>query len=255
MQSLKVTRYVQPLREGGSLPAIVEADNEGLYVMKFHGAGQGKKALIAEIIAGELARAFGLPMPTLAFLELDAKFGINEPHQEIQDLLNASVGKNIGVDYLPGSITFDGLVPGALTPKLASEIVWFDSLILNVDRTARNPNLLSWHKKLWLIDHGASLYFHHGWSTPADSAKSPFKQIKDHVLLPFASQLEQVSFQISRAQLDAVLALIPTEWLENEPGFADAEAVRRAYLDFIEARMAHRDVFVKEAVRARSERV
>ena len=255
MHSLKVTRYVQPLREGGSLPAIVEADDEGLYVMKFHGAGQGRKALIAEIIAGELARVLGLPMPTLVFLDLDAKFGLNEPHQEIQDLLNASTGKNIGVDYLPGSITFDALVPGALTPRLASEIVWFDSLILNVDRTARNPNLLCWHKQLWLIDHGASLYFHHGWSNPAESAKTPFKAIKDHVLLPFASQLEQVGFQISRAQLDEVLAKVPTEWLENEPGFADAEAVRRAYLDFIEARLAHRDVFVKEAMRARAERV
>ncbi len=255
MRSLKVTRYVQPLREGGSLPAIVEADDEGLYVMKFVGAGQGRKALIAEVIAGELARALRLPMPTQALLDLDAKFGLNEPHDEIRDLLNASVGTNLGIDYLPGSITFDGLVPGALTPALASQIVWFDALILNVDRTARNPNLLTWHKNLWLIDHGASLYFHHGWSTPHDSAKTPFAAIKNHVLLPFASELDNVAFTVTREQLTSVVAQVPDAWLENEPGFVNAQAVRTAYIDFFETRFAHRDLFVTEAIRARTERV
>jgi hypothetical protein len=255
MKSLTVTRYVTPLREGGSLPAVVEASDDGLYVMKFRGAGQGKKALIAELIAGELARALGLPMPELAFLELDPKFGLNEPHDEIRDLLNASSGLNLGLDYLPGSITFDPAVPGAMDTALASRLVLFDALVMNVDRTPKNPNLLTWHQRLWLIDHGAALYFHHGWADPAQSARSPFKAIAQHVLLPFASQLEAVKLDVTRAQLEAILALVPDAWLEGEPGFTGAADVRAAYLSFFETRLAHRALFEQEALRARAQLV
>lgn len=255
MHSHRVTRYVQPLREGGSLPAIVEASDEGLYVMKFRGAGQGRKALVAEVIAGALARQLGLPMPRTVLLELDPRFGLNEPHQEIRDLLNASTGTNFGLDYLPGSITFDALVPGGLTPRQASNIVWFDALILNVDRTARNPNLLSWHKQVWLIDHGASLYFHHGWSDPQRAAATPFPAIKDHVLLGFASELERVDLELSPAQLREAVAEVPAAWLEDEPGFSSADEVRAAYVAFFQTRLANRRAFVEEAARARAQRV
>ncbi len=255
MKTLTVTRYVRPLREGGSLPAIVEASDDGQYVMKFRGAGQGRKALVAEVIAGELGRALGLPVPVLAFLELDAKFGLNEPHQEIRDLLNASTGLNMGLDYLPGSITFDPLVPGHLTAELASQVVLFDALILNVDRTPKNPNLLTWHHKLWLIDHGASLYFHHGWGDPDASAKSPFPAIAQHVLLPFASALRDVKLKLTRPQLEAIVALVPDAWLEGEPSFGSPAAVREAYVRFFELRLAHHDVFIEEALRARAKLV
>ncbi|MBL8937477.1 MAG: aminotransferase class I and II [Archangium sp.] len=255
MRTLQVTRYVRPLREGGSLPAIVEADDEGLYVMKFRGAGQGRKALIAELISGELARALGLPVPEIVFLELDPRFGLNEPHDEIRDLLNASSGLNVGLDYLPGSITFDPLVPGALTPTLASRIVAFDALTLNVDRTPKNPNLLTWHQKLWLIDHGASLYFHHAWSNPQQTALSQFPAIREHVLLPFANELPQVKLEVTRAQLEAVVATVPDAWLTDEPGFSSAAEVRAAYVAFFETRLANQTVFMEAAHRARSERV
>ncbi|PZR18729.1 MAG: aminotransferase class I and II [Archangium gephyra] len=255
MKSLTVTRYVRPLREGGSLPAIVEASDDGLYVAKFRGAGQGKKALLAEIICGGLGKALGLPVPEVVLLELDPKFGRNEPHDEIRDLLNASAGLNVGLDYLPGSITFDPLVRGALTDELASKIVAFDALTLNVDRTAKNPNLLSWHKHVWLIDHGAALYFHHGWGNPEEAARSPFAPIRQHVLLPFARDVEAVRFKLSSQQLDDVLAPIPDEWLENEPGFATANDVRAAYKRFFEVRLANQALFLEEASRARAQLV
>lgn len=255
MKTLAVTRYVRPLREGGSLPAIVEANDDGLYVMKFRGAGQGRKALVAEVLAGELGRALGLPVPELAFLELDAKFGLNEPHDEIRDLLNASTGLNVGLDYLPGSITFDPLVPATLTDALASQVVLFDALILNVDRTPKNPNLLTWHRKLWLIDHGASLYFHHGWSNRDASASSPFPAIAQHVLLPFARTLRDVKWSLPVAQLEAIVARVPDAWLEGEPGFTSPAAVREAYVRFFELRLAHHDVFLEEALRARAQLV
>lgn len=251
MRTLPVTRYVRPLREGGSLPAIIEANDDGMYVMKFRGAGQGKKALVAEIIVGELARLMGLPMPEVVFLTLDAKFGLNEPHDEIRDLLNASTGLNVGLDYLPGSITFDPAVPGSLNPMLASELVFFDSLTLNVDRTAKNPNLLTWHKKIWLIDHGAALYFHHGWADPQQSAKSAFPAIKQHVLLPFATKLDDVQFEPSRLELQRIVNLVPDEWLEGEPGFDSAQAVREAYVAFFITRLANRSTWLEEAKRAR----
>lgn len=253
MKSLTVTRYVRPLREGGSLPAIVEASDDGLYVAKFRGAGQGRKALIAELLTGGVARALGLPVPELVLLELDAKFGLNEPQDEIRDLLNASTGLNVGLDYLPGSITFDPLVPGGLTSELASRIVAFDALTLNVDRTAKNPNLLSWHKQLWLIDHGASLYFHHGWANPDEAARSVFAPIRQHVLLPFANDLSAVRFTLTTEQLAAVISTVPTAWLEDEPGFASASELRAAYQRFFEVRLANQRVFLEEAQRARQQ--
>src|ERR671926_1038404 len=186
LRTVSVTRYVTPLREGGSLPAIVEADDDGLYVLKFRGAGQGLKALIAELLAGELARALGLPVPEIVFVEVAAELARTEPDPEIQDLIRASEGLNLALDYLPGSIAFD---PAAekVEPGLASSIVWFDAYVTNVDRTARNTNMLMWHRRLWLIDHGAALYFHHNWDDYLARSRNPFRQIKDHVLLAAAS--------------------------------------------------------------------
>src|SRR5215210_8973203 len=185
LRTVKATRYVTPLREGGSLPAIVEADDDGLYVLKFRGAGQGPKALIAELLAGELARALDLPVPEIVYVEVAAELARTEPDPEIQDLIRASAGLNLALDYLPGSIAFD---PAAekVEATLASAVVWFDAFTTNVDRTARNTNMLMWHRKLYLIDHGAALYFHHNWENHLARSRSPFKQIKEHVLLPYA---------------------------------------------------------------------
>src|SRR6201996_7974936 len=192
LRTVNVTRYVTPLREGGSLPAIAEADDGFLYVLKFRGAGQGVKSLIAELIGGELARTLGLKVPEIVFAQLDTAFGRSEPDEEIQDLLKASVGLNLGLHYLSGSITFDPVV-NKVGDLLASQIVWLDALLTNVDRTARNTNMLVWNKELWLIDHGASLFFHHSWgSNVKEQAMRPFVQIKDHVLLPWASKLQEV---------------------------------------------------------------
>lgn len=252
LRTVNVTRYVTPLREGGSLPALVEADDGFLYVLKFRGAGQGIKALIAELIVGELARALGLRMPELVFCELDEAFGRTEPDEEIQDLLRASTGRNLALHYLSGAITYDALVT-TIEPRLASQIVWLDCLTLNVDRTARNTNLLMWHKELWLIDHGAALYVHHAgpsWSQPRPRA---FAQVKDHVLLPQASELAAVDAE-SRAlltpeRLSAIVALVPDEWLAADDT-APAEQ-RAAYVRFLAARLAASETFVQEAQDAR----
>src|SRR5476651_1661264 len=195
LRTVNVIRYVTPLREGGSMPAIAEADDDFLYVIKFRGAGQGAKALIAELIGGEIARALGLKLPEIVFANLDEAFGRTEPDEEIQDLLKASVGLNLGLHYLSGAITFDPAVT-LVDPKLASQIVWLDCLLTNVDRTARNTNMLTWNKELWLIDHGAALYFHHSWHNWEEQAKRPFVQVKDHVLLPFASELETADTEL-----------------------------------------------------------
>src|SRR6201985_3713470 len=191
IRHVNVTRYVTPLREGGSMPAIAEADNGFLYVVKFRGAGQGVKALIAELIGGEIARACGLKVPEIVFANLDEAFGRTEPDEEIQDLLKASTGLNLAVHYLSGAITFDSVTTG-VDPTLASQIVWLDCLLTNVDRTPRNTNMLMWHKELWLIDHGAALYFHHSWDNWQEQDTRPFLQVKDHVLLSKASELEAV---------------------------------------------------------------
>ncbi|MFL6256657.1 MAG: HipA family kinase [Pyrinomonadaceae bacterium] len=254
-RTVKATRYVTPLREGGSLPAIVEADDDGLYVLKFRGAGQGTKALIAELLAGELARALELPVPEIVFVEVDATLARTEPDPEIQDLIRASAGLNLALDYLPGSITFD---PAAerVEPALASAIVWFDAYVTNVDRTARNTNMLMWHRRLWLIDHGAALYFHHSWDNYLERSRGAFKQIKEHVLLPSASQLEETDARLSAlvtpALIKELLAFVPDEWLTSEPRFADADAHRAAYAAYLLTRLEAPRDFVKEAADARA---
>ncbi|HEX8638847.1 MAG TPA: HipA family kinase [Pyrinomonadaceae bacterium] len=248
LRTVKATRYVTPLREGGSLPAIVEADDDGLYVLKFRGAGQGVKALIAELVAGEIGRVIGLRVPEIVFVELDAVIARTEPDPEIQDLIKASGGTNLALDYLPGSITFDALIEKP-DSNLASKIVWFDAFTANVDRTARNANMLLWHKELWLIDHGAAFFYQHNWDKFAENAANRFRQIKDHILLPFAGEIEQANAELSAKLtlkiLREIVELIPAEWLEN----ADEE--RKIYLDFLTDRLRNRGEFVGEAVDAR----
>jgi hypothetical protein len=255
LRTVNVTRYVTPLREGGSMPAIAEADDDFLYVLKFRGAGQGSKALIAEIIGGEIARKLGFRMPELVFANLDEAFGRTEPDEEIQDLLKASIGLNLAIHYLSGAITFDPAVT-IVDAKLASQIVWLDCLLMNMDRTPRNTNMLMWHKELWLIDHGASLYFHHSWQNWQEQAKRPFVLIKDHVLLPWATELELVNEEFSAMLptdlIQRIVALVPEEWLLTEPAFESAAAHRAAYVEFLETRIANSEIFVKEAQHART---
>jgi hypothetical protein len=242
LPTVTAQRYVTPLREGGSLPGIVEADDLGTYVVKFRGAGQGRKTLVAEVIAGELGRRLGLPVPDLVLVELDPGIAKCEPDEEIQDLLAASAGLNLGMDFLPGSL---GVDPGAtvVEPGLASRILWFDALIGNVDRSWRNPNLLVWHGNVWLIDHGASLIFHHAWGrTPEARAKAAARayDASDHVLAPFATELtaadRELAPRVGAALLGEVVALVPDEWLADEPGFAGPDEVRAAYTEHLLAR-------------------
>lgn len=256
LRTVNVTRYVTPLREGGSLPAIVEADDDFLYVLKFRGAGQGAKALIAELIAGELARMLGLRLPELVFVTLDAAFGRTEPDEEIQDLLRASEGLNLGLHYLSGAITFDPLVT-TVDARLASEIVWLDCLITNVDRTARNTNMLIWHKELWLIDHGAALYFHHSGQPWEEQARRPFAPIKDHVLLPRATELDMVDADfralLTPDRIQSIVRLIPDEWLlTDDPSAESPDERRRIYAQFLETRLANSQLFVNAANDARN---
>lgn len=254
LRTVNVTRYGTPLREGGSMPAIAEADDGFLYVIKFRGAGQGTKALIADLIGAELARVMGLNVPELVFATLDEAFGRTEPDEEIQDLLKFSVGLNLGLHYLSGAITFDPAVT-TLDPLLASKIVWLDSLLTNIDRTCRNTNMLIWHKELWLIDHGASLYFHHSWNTWKEHALSPFKLVKNHVLLKQATQLDEVNTaftaRLTKELIQSIVALIPDEWLSDEEIFESKEQHRQAYATFLETRIANSEIFVKEAQHAR----
>jgi hypothetical protein len=245
IRTVTATRYVTPLREGGSLPAIVEADDLGTYVLKFRGAGQGRKALIAELVAGGIGRALGLAVPEIVLVRVHPDLGRAEPDPEIQDLLRASGGLNLALDYLPGSLGFDPLVkpPGG---DLASRILWFDALVQNVDRTPRNTNLLVWHGRLWLIDHGASLYFHHNWPGRDGLyleavAQRPFAAARDHVLLPFADGISKADADLAprlTAQvLEGIVGSIPDEWLAAEPGFGDPGAVRSAYLSYLGSRL------------------
>jgi HipA-like protein len=252
------TRYVTPLREGGSLPAIVEASDLGFYVLKFRGAGQGPLALVAELIAAEIGRALGLKVPDLVLMEVDAALGRNEPDPEIRDLLKASVGLNLGVDYLPGSVAFDPAAGDSIEADLASSIVWFDAFLTNVDRTPRNANLLWWHKVLYLIDHGAALYFHHNWQTMEEMARSRFAAVRDHVLLPWASRIAEADERL-RPRLDAalftrVIEQIPESWLPVEDDLSAADR-RVGYLTFLTRRLAAASEFVEEAVRARAQLV
>ena len=254
LRNVEVIRYVKPLREGGSLPAIVEADDEFMYVLKFRGAGQGVKALIAELIAGEIARALGLRVPEIVFAHLDEAFGRTEPDEEIQDLLRASEGLNLALHYLAGAITFDPLVT-KIDTRLASQVVWLDCLVTNVDRTVRNTNMLMWHKELWLIDHGASLFFHHSWENWEAQSRRPFVQVKDHVLLPQAAELETVDTEfraiLSPDRIRAILALIPDEWLTGGAPLESASEQRQVYVQFLESRLASSEIFVNEAQHAR----
>ena len=253
IRTVNVTRYVTPLREGGSLPAIVEADDGFLYVLKFRGAGQGVKALIAELIGGEIARAVGLLVPEIVYANIDEAFGRTEPDEEIQDLLKASVGLNLALHYLSGSITFDPAVT-YIDATLASKIVWLDCLLTNMDRTVRNTNMLWWHKELWLIDHGACLYFHHNWQNIAEQAIRPFVLVKDHVLLPQATELaaadEAFRMILTNDRIHSIVNLIPDEWLAMDTFFATTDLHRQAYIQFLETRLANTNIFVKEAQHA-----
>jgi hypothetical protein len=255
LRTVSVTRYVTPLREGGSLPAIAEADDDFLYVLKFRGAGQGVKALIAELIGGELARSLGLKVPEIVFAQLDTAFGRSEPDEEIQDLLKASVGLNLALHYLSGAITYDPTVT-QLDPVLASRIVWLDCLLTNVDRTYRNTNMLIWNKELWLIDHGAALYFHHSRQNWVEQARRPFTMVKDHVLLPQASELEAVDKElrqeITAKSIQSIVSLVPDEWLvDGLPGESPAD-MRQVYIQFLLTRIESSQIFVKEALHARN---
>ena len=253
IRTVNVTRYVTPLREGGSLPAIVEADDGFLYVLKFRGAGQGVKALIAELIGGEMARALGLRVPEIVFANVDPAFGRTEPDEEIQDLLKFSVGLNLALHYLSGAISFDPVV-NKVDPTMASQIVWLDALLMNVDRTVRNTNLLMWRKELWIIDHGASLYFHHTWTNWEEQSVKPFVQIKDHVLLKWANELDKVdeAFHslLSQEKIDSIVELIPREWLVSQSA-PNADENRKVYERFLLNRISHSHIFVKEAQNAR----
>jgi len=258
IRTVSITRYIQPFREGGSLPALVEADDGFNYVIKFRGAGQGKKALVAELIGGELARLLGLRMPELVFADLDESFARTEPDEEIQDLLKFSVGKNLGVHFLSGAITFDANVD-RISSDEASKIVWLDALLMNVDRTVKNTNMLIWHKELWLIDHGASLYFHHSWDNWEEQSLKPFVQIKDHVLLRFADQVslihEQYASQFTEESLRNVLATIPDEWLLEEGRDITADEARYVYLEFLQRRIANAYIFINQIEHERTNRV
>lgn len=257
LRTITATRYVTPLREGGSLPAIVEADDDGLYVLKFRGSGHGTKALIAELVAGEIARALGLPVPEIVFMELDPVLGRSEPDFEIQELIKASAGLNLALDFLPGALAFDALDVTHLDAMFASSILWFDAYVTNVDRTPRNTNMLWWHRRLMLIDHGSSLYFHHVNSNYIERSRIAFSPIKNHVLLPVATTLPgadgQMKARLSREILQDIVNLIPESWLEDDPDFADPAAHRAAYLDYLLDRLANSHIFVEEALRARDQ--
>ncbi|QSB25898.1 HipA family kinase [Flavobacterium sp. CLA17] len=254
LRTVNVTRYITPLREGGSLPALAEADDDFKYVLKFKGAGHGVKALIAELIGGQIAKALQLQLPELVFANLDEAFGRTEADEEIQDLLQGSQGLNLALHFLSGAITFDPVVT-TVDPKLASQIVWLDAYITNVDRTFKNTNMLIWHKELWLIDHGACLYFHHSWNNWEQHAKSPFALIKDHVLLPQASLLKEVDTEfkalLTPEILEKITNTIPLEWLQWEDTEETPEALRNVYLQFLLTRLNHSEIFVNQAQNAR----
>jgi len=254
IKTVNATRYVTPLREGGSLPAVVEADDGEQYVMKFVGAGQGVKALIAELVAGEIARLLGFLVPTLVLINMDESLGRSEPDPEIQHILQSSIGLNLGMRYLPSALPFNPLLQPTPATDLASAVVWFDAFVTNVDRTPRNVNMLCWEDNLWLIDHGASLYFHHNWTDYLDRSRTPFSLIQQHSLLPFAGDIREADNrlrpQLTHAALSSIIGLIPDGWLGPEEIFADAQAHREAYVTYLIERLAAADNFVTEAVNA-----
>jgi hypothetical protein len=252
VRTVRATRYLTPLREGGSVPAIVEADDDGTYVAKFRGAAQGHKALVAEIICGELGRALGLPVPQLVLLDLDILLSRSEPDPELQDLLRKSAGKNIALDYLPGALNWEPPLAPPPDAELAAKIVWFDAFITNIDRTVRNPNMLIWHKQLHLIDHGAALYFQHAWEDHLSRATSPFAAIRQHALLPIAGDLQaadtELAPRITEELLRRILDEVPDEWLTGEP---TPEETRASYVAHLLRRAEAPRAFVAEAIRAR----
>ncbi len=253
LPTVKAIRYVAPLREGGSLPGIMEADDDGTYVVKYRGAGQGPKALVAELVAGEIGRALGLPVPETVLVDVAPDFGRLEIDPEIGHLLRASEGVNYGLDYLPGSITYDPLVPPAPDPVFAADVVWFDAYTTNPDRTSRNANMLEWHGRTWLIDHGAALYFHHHWADVMARADDRFERVSQHVLLPFANDVRAASTRarerLSRSVFASILAAVPDGWLQE--GYRDEtpEAIRGRYLEYLTARLEGSAAFVEEAAR------
>jgi hypothetical protein len=258
LRAVRATRYVLPFREGGSVPALVEGDDLGMYVVKLRGAGQGAKALVAELVAGELLRAAGLAVPEIVLVDLDASIAASEPDPEIADPLEKSAGSNLGLDYLPGSITFDPVADAPPDATTASRVVLADAFVVNVDRTPRNPNLLSWHAGLWLIDHGASLYFHHGWreGDRLEGSGDPFVEIRHHVLLRWASALGDAERHLRATLTDElferVTQWIPDAWLGDDRTFSSQDAQRAAYVDWLRARRDAMPVFLEEAQRARA---
>jgi hypothetical protein len=242
IRTVHATKYVMPFREGGSLPGLVEADDDGLYVVKFYGAAQGPRALVAEVIAGELARTFGLPVPELVLVDIDPALGGLDGDPWVAELLQRSPGVNAGLDFLPGSLTFNPRADGRPEPELAANVIWFDALVTNTDRSPRNPNILAWHRRLYLIDHGASLFIHHTWREPSEHARRPLDTIGDHVMLPFASSLEDAHARlaplVTEALLRRIVELVPDAWLLRHPIAGDAAAQRDAYVAYLLARVA-----------------
>ena len=259
MRTVTATRYVTALREGGSLPGLVEADDDGLYVVKFRGAGQGPRALVAEWVGGEIGRLLGLAVPDLVGVDLDPAIGDAEPHQEIQDLVRASGGRNLGLDFLPGALMFNPASLSSLSamdPETAAAIVWLDGLITNPDRTVQNPNLLVWHRRTWLIDHGAALYIHHTWRDPDAHARRPFERLRDHVLLPLAGSIvvadERLAHLLDADAIRAITDQLPDTWLPDDPLGGDAASQRDHYVDYLTRRLASPRPFVEDAERART---
>lgn len=256
LRTVRATRYIMPLREGGSLPGLVEADDDGMYVVKFRGAGQGSGALVAEIVAGELARLLGLPVPELVFVEIDPLLGRSEPDGEVQALIQNSAGQNVACDFLPGALPFDGAMLAQVDPILASKIVWFDAFVTNIDRTARNTNMLWWHRRLHVIDHGASLFVMHAWDGYEDRIRSPFSAIKEHVLLPIAAQVAEIDAQMSDAitvaRLEAICALVPAEWWPLGRRWSHPDQVKSALIQYLLGRLQAPRPFVDEVARARA---
>lgn len=259
LRTIRATQYVTALREGGSLPAIVAGDDLGLYVLKFRGAGQGPLALVAELIAGEIGRELGLNVPELVFVEVDSALGRNEPDEEIRDLLKASVGLNLALDYLPGSTMFDRAAGDVADAETASMAVWFDAFVMNVDRTPRNANLLCWHRELYFIDHGAAIYVHHDWETMLERAESPFRQIRDHILLPWANRLteadERAHLTLTQTKIEQILEQVPDKWLLREGDGLSARTKRKVYRDFFLRRLKASAIFREEASHARAQLV
>lgn len=256
VRTVSATRYVMPFREGGSLPGLIEASDDGLYVVKLRGAGQGPKALVAEYIAGAIGRHLGLNIPEIVLVEIPAAFGRIEPDPEIAELLDASVGVNLGLDFLPGSLPVDALSASTMDAGLAADIVWFDAYVANVDRTTRNTNMLRWHDQVWLIDHGAAIYPHHRWSDPAEQARRPFAAISEHVLLPVADSIvaadRRLADRLSEETLWEIVAAVPDAWLGLDPTIGDADQQRHAYFTWFNTRLDAPRAFVSDAESARS---